>query len=145
VSYYNKGALIGMLIDLKTIEATKGKKRLDDIMKAMYNEYYEKLNRGFTDSEFKEMAEKVAGVSMDDIYTYVNEAKPIDYNSYFKHVGMELINQLEGYSVPDFGVRLSNNKVLSVSRNSGGWHGGVNVHDELIAVNGSLSKNLNWF
>jgi len=136
VSYYNKGALIGMLMDLKTLQATKGAKRLDDIMKAMYEEYYQNLDRGFTDEEFKAMAEKVAGISMDDIYEYVNQAKPIAYNDYLKFAGMELVNQLDGYSIPDFGVHISNNKVSSISRGSGAWTGGINVHDELIAING---------
>lgn len=136
VSYYNKGALMGMLLDLKTLHETQGEKRLDDIMQAMYSEYYENLNRGFTEAEFKSMAEKVAGVSIDDIYDYVNNAKPIDYNKYLNYAGMKLVNQLEGTSLPDFGVRLVKNKIVSVSRNSGGWNGGLNVHDELIAING---------
>lgn len=135
VSYYNKGALIGMLMDLKTLYATNGSKRLDDIMRAMYDEYYQKLNRGFTDSEFKLMAEKVAGVSMDNIYEYVNEAKPIDYNVFLNYAGMELINQMEGLSIPDFGAQLLNNKITSVSRGSGAWNAGINVRDELIAIN----------
>lgn len=136
VSYYNKGALIAMLIDLKTLHATKGAKRLDDIMKSMYDEYYLNLGRGFTDQEFKEMAEKVAGVTMNDIYEYVNEAKPINYNAYLNYAGIELINQLEGHSLPEFGIRLSNNKVMSINRGSGAWDAGINVNDELIAVNG---------
>ena len=136
VSYYNKGALMGMLLDLKTLHATNGAKRLDDIMEAMYKEYYEKLDRGFTDAEFKSMAEKIAGVSIDDIYDYVNNAKPIDYNKYLSYAGMKLVNQLEGVRLPDFGVRLVKNRIISVSRNSGAWNGGLNVHDELIAING---------
>src|SRR5690554_1947966 len=136
VSYYNKGALIGMLIDLKTLHATKGAKGLDDIMKAMYEEYYQRLERGFTDQEFKQMAEKVAGVSIDDIYEYVNEAKSINYNEYLYSVGLELIDILEDYSIPEFGMRLSNHKIMSVNRGSGAWIAGINVNDELIAVNG---------
>ena len=136
ISYYNKGALIGMLVDLKTLHATKGEKRLDDILKAMYERFYVKEDRGFKDAEFKAMAEKVAGVSMDDIYVYVNQARPIDYNAYLNSVGYELVDQLEGASIPDFGVRLSDGKVMSVGRGSGAWDGGINVNDELIAVNG---------
>lgn len=136
VSYYNKGALMGMLLDLKTLHATNGEKRLDDIMKAMYDQYYNKLNRGFTDAEFKSMAEKVAGISIDDIYHYVNNAEPIDYNKYLNYAGMRLVNQLEGTHMPDFGVRLAGNRITSVSRNSGAWNAGLNVHDELIGING---------
>src|SRR5690606_14419430 len=143
VSYYNKGALIAMLIDLKTLQATQGAKRLDDIMKALYDKYYTKLDRGFTDQEFREMAEKVSGVSMEDVYGYVNEAKPIDYNAYLKFAGMELIDQLEGYEIPDFGAVVSNNKVTSVSRGSGAWNVGVNVRDEIIAIKDRKSTRLN--
>lgn len=136
VSYYNKGALIGMLIDLKTLHATQGAKGLDDVMKAMYDEYYQSLDRGFTDQEFKQMVEKVSGVSIDDIYEYVNEAKPINYNKYLNNVGLELVNLLADYSIPEFGVRVSNHKIMSVNRGSGAWDAGINVNDELIAVNG---------
>lgn len=136
VSYYNKGALMGMLLDLKTLHATNGEKRLDDIMKAMYDQYYKNLDRGFTDAEFKSTAEKVAGVSIDDIYHYVNNAEPIDYNKYLNYAGMRLVDQLEGASMPDFGVRLMGNRIVSVSRNSGAWDAGLNVRDELIAING---------
>jgi predicted metalloprotease with PDZ domain len=65
ISYYDKGALIGMLFDLEIINATKGQKSLDDLMKAMYNEYYKNQKRGYTDAEFKAMAEKIAGKSFD--------------------------------------------------------------------------------
>lgn len=136
VSYYNKGALIGMLIDLKTLHATQGAKGLDDVMKAMYDEYYQSLDRGFTDQEFKQMVEKVSGVSIDDIYEYVNEAKPINYNKYLNNVGLELVNLLADHSIPEFGVRVSNHKIMSVNRGSGAWDAGINVNDELIAVNG---------
>src|SRR5690606_37275800 len=136
ISYYNKGALIGMLVDLKTLHATKGEKRLDDILKAMYERFYVKEDRGFKDAEFKAMAEKVAGVSMSDIYVYVNQARPIDYNAYLNSVGYELVDQLEGASIPDFGVRLSDGRVMSVGRRCGAWAGGINVSVELIAVNG---------
>lgn len=136
VSYYSKGALMAMLLDLKTLHATNGAKRLDDIMQAMYDKYYEELDRGYTDAEFKAMAEEVAGVSIDDIYDYVNNGKPIDYNEYLNYAGMRLVNQLEGTSLPDFGVRLAKNRIISITRNSGAWDGGLNVNDELIAING---------
>ena len=48
ISYYSKGAIIGMLLDLEIMNATDGKKNYDDVLKYLYNEYYKKLKRGFT-------------------------------------------------------------------------------------------------
>ena len=53
ISYYSKGSLIALLMDLETIHASQAKVGLDEVMKAMYDQYYSKLNRGFTDAEFK--------------------------------------------------------------------------------------------
>src|SRR5690606_11991050 len=38
ISYYSKGEVIGMLMDLEIANATKGAKSLDDVMKAMYEQ-----------------------------------------------------------------------------------------------------------
>ncbi|MGB4773796.1 MAG: peptidase M61, partial [Daejeonella sp.] len=79
ISYYDKGAMIALVFDLEILNATKGKKGLDDVMKAMYDEYYTRLGRGYTDAEFKAMAEKTVGKSFDRIYTdYIYGIKPID-------------------------------------------------------------------
>ena len=40
ISYYPKGELIGMVMDLLVRGRTKGKASLDDIMRDMYEEFY---------------------------------------------------------------------------------------------------------
>ncbi|MFD2147742.1 hypothetical protein [Mucilaginibacter antarcticus] len=47
ISYYTKGALVGLLLDLEIINDSKGKHALDDVMKYMYTEYY-KVKKGAT-------------------------------------------------------------------------------------------------
>ncbi|HEY0771330.1 MAG TPA: PDZ domain-containing protein [Sphingobacteriaceae bacterium] len=142
ISYYNKGALLGMIIDLEIMNATKGAKGLDDVMKQMYDLYYKKLNRGFTDAEFKAMVEKVAGKSFDDIYSdYVNGVNPIDYKKYLGYAGLQPVDEYDGKSEPYLGVATAvkdgKTIVTSVARNSAAWLVGINVNDELLSVNGS--------
>lgn len=139
ISYYNKGALIGMILDLEILNLTNGHKRLDDVLKAMYDEYYKKLNRGFTDAEFKVMAEKIAGTSFDGIYEkYINGTQPIDFNKYLGYAGLCLINENAGKEIPSLGAStmVKEGKVIitSIIRGSASWKDGLNVNDELIAI-----------
>lgn len=140
ISYYDKGALIGMILDLEILNATKGAKRLDDVMKAMYDEYYKNKTRGYTDAEFKAMAEKIAGKSLDDIYRkYINGTESISFNSYLGYAGLYLVNEYEGKENPSLGVAtaVKDGKVIitAVQRGSAAWNDGLNVNDELIAIN----------
>lgn len=141
ISYYNKGALVGMILDLEILGATKGAKRLDDVMKAMYDEYYKKQGRGYTEAEFKAMAEKIAGKSLDDIYNkYVNGTEPINYNSYLGHAGLYLVDDNANRSLPTLGtatvVRDGKLIITAVQRGTAAWIDGLNVNDEIIAIDG---------
>lgn len=142
ISYYGKGSLIGMLMDLEIMNATKGKKGLDDVMKQMYDLYYKKLDRGYTDSEFKEMVEKVAGRSFDEIYSdYVYGVVPIDYNRYLGYAGLKLVDENLAKNDAYLGVATAVNDgkiiVTSVARNSAAWIDGINVNDEILSINGN--------
>src|SRR5690606_11917038 len=140
VSYYNKGALMAMLLDLKILAATRGEKRLDDVLKAAYEKFYSKEQRGFEISEFQALIEQVAGTSVADIFDAAHAVGPLDYNSYLNPAGYELVNYNEGRQVPDLGFSTSTNDgrimVTGVTRGTGAWSGGINVRDEILAING---------
>ncbi|MET3114477.1 putative metalloprotease with PDZ domain [Pedobacter sp. CG_S7] len=141
VSYYSKGEVIGLLMDVAIAHATKGTKSLDDVMKAMYLQG-KTLKRGYTDAEFKTMVEKISGVSFTDFYAkYVNGTHAIEYDKYFGYAGIKIKNENEGKQIPYIGVA---SKIIeggvfisSVSRNSAAWVGGLNVNDQVIGVDGN--------
>lgn len=140
VSYYNKGALMAMLLDVKILAATAGKKRLDDALKAAYEKFYIKEQRGFEIPEFQSLVEQVAGTSVADIFDAAHAVGPLDYNHYLNPVGYELVDYNEGRQVPDLGFNTSTNDgrimVTGVTRGTGAWNGGINVRDEILAING---------
>lgn len=141
VSYYSKGEVLGILMDIEIAHATKGAKSLDDVMKAMYVEYYKKLGRGYTDAEFKTMVEKVSGKSFNEFWDkYVNGTGPIEYEKYFGYAGIKVRNENEGKVIPYLGLASKKTEgriiVSSVSRNSPAWVDGINVNDELISADG---------
>lgn len=93
ISYYQKGPVVGLLLDFEIRHATQNKKSLDDVMRFLYWEYYKKMKRGFTDAEFQQACERVAEVNMSDFFAYVYTTKELDYNTYLKYAGLELIDK----------------------------------------------------
>ncbi len=140
VSYYNKGALMAMLLDLKILAATKGEKRLDDVLKAAYEQFYVREQRGFKVPEFQALVEQVAGFSVADIFDAAHAVGKLDYNSYLNAVGYELVDYNGRRKVPDLGFNTTATDgrmvVTGVTRGTGAWDGGINVRDEILAING---------
>ncbi|MBF8965110.1 M61 family metallopeptidase [Pontibacter sp. FD36] len=141
VSYYTKGGVLGHLLNMEIMKNTKGDKSLDDVMRYMYDRYYKKLNRGFTEQEFKEALERFAGRKLDDFFqSYVHGTETPDYNRYFEAAGLRLVNQNEGVLNLNWGagtaVENGRTIVKTVARGSSTWEGGLNVNDELIAIDG---------
>ena len=140
ISYYSKGALLAMLLDVKLLAETNGKKRLDDILKAAYETFYVKEKRGFEEHEFQALIEQVTGVSVADIFEAARTAGPLDYNRYLNAVGYEVVDYNDGSDLPDLGIATSVSEgrvvVTGVSRGTAAWNAGINVRDEIIAING---------
>ncbi|MDR6941960.1 M61 family metallopeptidase [Mucilaginibacter pocheonensis] len=140
ISYYNKGAIIAMMLDLEIINSSKGIHSLDDVMKYMYTEYYKTQKRGYTDAEFKKGFEKFAGKKLDDFYKkYINGLTPIDYDKYLGYAGYKITDELATNNDAALGVTTvtaPNKKVIvtSVIRGTAAYIDGINVNDELIAV-----------
>lgn len=141
VTYYNKGALIGLLLDLEIRHLTQAKAGLDDVMKAMYDQYYKNEDRGFTEAEFIAMSEKIAGKSLKHIFNYVEVASSLDYNRYLKHAGLELVDLNLEVNRASLGVNTStqNGRIMvsSVIAGTAAWDHGINAKDELISINGT--------
>jgi len=140
ISYYSKGEVIGLLMDLAIANATKGAKSLDDVMKAMYLQG-KTQGRGYTDAEFKAMVEKVSGINFTSFWDkYVTGTEPVDYKTYFAYAGVTVKDDNEGKSTPYLGVASRKTEgrmfITAVSRNSAAWTAGLNVNDELLSING---------
>ena len=149
ISYYSKGALIGLLLDLEILNQTKGKKNLDQVFRNMYQKYYKKLDRGFTEKEMQEELEKVAGIKLDNFFRdYIHGTATPDYNKYLAYAGLQLTNLNSNNQEAALGATTANQGgkivVTNVIRNGSAWKGGLNVNDEIVALNGyRITDDLN--
>ena len=145
ISYYSKGSVVANMLDLMIINNTKGKKNLDDVMQHLYNEFYKKQDRGFTPAEMKTTLEKVSGLNMDDFFAkYINGTETFDYSTLFGYAGLTVETVVN--KDPSLGISESNNKIRRVYRGSSAYAGGLNVKDEILAIDGfRVDGNINDF
>ncbi len=96
ISYYNKGELLGILLDLRMRQLTGGTKSLRDLFQYM-NDVYAKQHRYFGDSPAVEAAaEKVTGQNFMQFFgDYVSGVKELPYDDFFEFVGLHVGGQTQ--------------------------------------------------
>ncbi|HKC64616.1 MAG TPA: PDZ domain-containing protein, partial [Pyrinomonadaceae bacterium] len=140
ISYYTKGGLLGLLLDLEIRKRSKGAKSLDDVMRYLYTEYYKK-NRNYTPEDFERACELMAGSSLENFFArYVRGREELDYNAALNTVGLQLLEERPpaetvylGANVAQDGDRLMIRTVLS---GSPAYDQGLNAGDQIVALDG---------
>ncbi len=140
ISYYDKGAALGLLLDLKIRYETKNRKSLDDVMRTLYQKFYKEKKRGFSDEEFRAVCESTAGVPLTEIFEYASTVKDIDYPKYFAYAGLDIDVQPREVAGAYLGVatREQSEKLVvsSVEWDSPASRAGLSAQDEIIALDG---------
>jgi len=145
ISYYSKGAALALLIDALIMDKFDGQKCLDHFLRELYQKYYEKLNRGFTASEFQGDLSTFLGENMDDFFArYINGTETPDYVTILDKIGLKLT--YVGQKKPSFGASLLQSEkrltVQTVRSGSAAEKAGLSANDEIIALNGiRMNKN----
>ena len=141
ISYYSKGDLIGTWLDLNIANATAGAKHLDDVFRLLYETYYRKAGRGFTDQEFQDAVATVAGRRFDAFFqNSVYGTKTIDYATALGYAGLTLSSapaSTEGTLGANFSNRTGKLLVTTVVRDGAAWTDGLSVNDEILQINGA--------
>ncbi|MCC6989232.1 MAG: M61 family metallopeptidase [Acidobacteria bacterium] len=90
VSYYNKGNVLGLLLDAKIRRARNGRASFDDVMRRAYARYGGE--RGFTGDQFRQTAEEVAGVDLRAWFvSAVSSTDELDYTDVLEWYGLRFV------------------------------------------------------
>ena len=138
ISYYNKGLLAAVLLDLEIRKSSNNS--LDDVMRMLYSDIYLKEDRGFTHEEFVTICSKLADKDMNDFFNdVIYSIKPLNYDI-FNDFGIDLSikNEKSNQSWSGVSSKLQGDKVVvsNIVSNSPGVESGLSVNDEIIAING---------
>jgi predicted metalloprotease with PDZ domain len=144
ISYYDKGAILGLLLDLEIRKRSHGAKSLDDVMRYLYAEFYKK-GRNYTPLDFQKISELMAGSSLESFFAgYVRGREELDYNAALAAAGLRLdTTGADGPSQPKqkafLGADLAQEQdrlmIRRVYAGSPAYEQGLNAGDEIVALN----------
>lgn len=140
ISYYNKGELVGFMLDFAIRQATHDQASLRELMQWM-NLHYAKQGRFFDDSNgVREAGEAVCHCDLGPFFSrYVAGLEEIPWNDYLNYIGLRV--ELLNITVPDLGFVASRGfdgpmSVLAVTPGSDAERAGLQVGDTVTEVLG---------
>jgi predicted metalloprotease with PDZ domain len=155
ISYYDKGELLGLLLDLDIRRRTNNAKSLDDVMRYLFTEFYQK-GRNYTPTDFQKACELMAGASLDNFFSdYVRGRKDLAMALNLMLAGAGLQVEQAGIGIGfDDGDRPVRRKaflgadledkpdgsfivIKSVRAGSPAYEQGLNAKDKIIALDGA--------
>ena len=140
ISYYGKGLVLGAILDLLIIDGSKADKTLGDVMLELYHQFYKNMDKGIKSDDLKEAVEKASGENLSDFFDqYVYGTKDIDYKKFLLLAGIELDDTNDNTNTKSIGAVLSEEEgkliIKSLRRGGSAYEHGLNVGDELLAIN----------
>jgi predicted metalloprotease with PDZ domain len=138
-NYYGKGSDVSLILDLEIRQHSNNKYSLDDVMRTLYRRF-PLGGSGYTVDDIRTIAEKLAGTDLKKFFEdYVTGTVPIDWERYLGYAGLSL-------QAKDSDRRISlgmmtaeqenRTRVMSVTAGSPAYDAGVDVGDEVVALNG---------
>ena len=139
VSYYTKGQVLGVLLDILIRDRTDNQHSLDDVLRNM-NQDFARSGKFYRDSlDVRLTAEKLAGGSLDDFFNnYVGGAQALPYAELLSRAGLAVQEKESSRATLGFSIEREPNApwaVATVEPGSTAERGGLQVGDEILRWN----------
>ena len=150
ISYYTKGAVIGMLLDAEIRRLTNDARSLDDVMRLAWQRY--SGARGYTSEEFRAVISEVAGRDLSSwLARALDGTEELDYSS-LSWLGLRVRTETPQPPRPWLGLAMAGTLrndggrlvVSQVRRGTPAEKAGVNVEDEILAIGGYRVRPEQW-
>ncbi len=137
-SYYPKGSLAGLMLDIVIRDASDNKRSLDTVMRELYESTYKK-QRGFNSADFWGAVRRAAmgrGRSLDEFNArYVDGREPYPWPEMLGTIGLRMASD----SAPRIGVSTAPDpagavRVIEVAPGSPAAAAGVQAGDAMVSV-----------
>ncbi len=138
MSYYLKGEMVTLLLDLLIRTHTHGAKSFDRVLVTMW-EQFGKAEIGFTEIQLKQIIESIADRDLTEFYDrYIHGIEELPFNDYLAPFGIEL-EPVEA-NTPYLGINVKTESgkeaIKTVAANSPAQLAGIDPGDELLAIDG---------
>jgi predicted metalloprotease with PDZ domain len=142
ISYYNKGELLGYLLDLGIRHASENRAGLDDVMRRL-NQDFARRGGFYTVADVTAIVARLA--PRFDINRFIADdvrgTQELDYATYLGYAGLRLATQTSEAPVPGFSASRNAGGFLqvdSVDTGSDAEHAGLQPRDVLMMADGNL-------
>ncbi|MGO4380389.1 M61 family metallopeptidase [Pseudoduganella sp. RAF53_2] len=144
VSYYAKGSLIGLALDLTIRTRTEGKRSLDDIMRTLWQRYgrdfYNGKPRGVTPAEVEALFDEISGMKLKSFFDkYIKGTEDVPLNKLLPSFGVDYKDERKS-SKPSLDANIgrdgSDAKLSVVHEGGAAQRAGMSAGDILIAIDG---------
>jgi len=144
VSYYAKGSLIGLGLDLTIRAKTNGKRSLDDIMRALWQkfgrDFYNGKPRGVTPEEVETLFDNVAGFKLKTFFDkYIRGTDDVPLAKLLPQFGVGYKDERKS-SKPGLDVNIGREgadcKLSAVHDGGAAQKAGLSANDLLVAIDG---------
>ncbi len=140
ISYYLKGQLVSLLLDLLIRAKHDNTKSLDDVMRIMWQRFGQD-EIGFSETNLRDVIAEVADENLDNFFSrYIESTEELPFDDYLDPFGLYL-KTVEEKDVPYLGIKVqsnSNKETISfVESQSPAAIAGIDAKGELLAINGS--------
>ncbi|MBL7129108.1 MAG: M61 family metallopeptidase, partial [Ignavibacteria bacterium] len=91
ISYYTKGALVALMLNLEIIKSTDAEQSLDDVIRKLYEDYIASDSKGYTNEKIKNLCEDISGKVFTDFWSkYIEGIDEIPLKKYLDYAGLTL-------------------------------------------------------
>lgn len=138
MSYYLKGEIVSLLLDLLIRSRHKNQRSLDDIMFKTWQKFG-KDEIGYTPQQLQEIIESVAGCNLNDFFKrYIDGTEELPFHQYLEPFGLQLVAEAEEQVYLGIKVCTENNRevIKFVEAGSPAQLAGIDPGDELLAIDG---------
>ncbi|HMG32301.1 MAG TPA: PDZ domain-containing protein, partial [Blastocatellia bacterium] len=138
ISYYTQGQNLGALLDLSILHDSKTRYGLDDVMRELYREYYQK-GKGFTTEDFIAIVSLLAGRNYRDFFNrYVLGVEVPPYAQILGYAGysFDVGTTTRGMLGVDLDVTDDEIKVVGMNENGPAARAGLKIGDTVLSIDG---------
>jgi len=140
ISYYLKGELVSLLLDLFIRHKHNNERSLDDVMRSLW-EQFGKPEIGYTNEQLQSVLESVAETNLTDfLNTYLHTTEELPLAEYLQPFGLQLTPTKDEDPAPYLGMKVTQQNsatmIKFVDAESPAGEVGIDAGDELLAIDG---------